>query len=123
MANQAALALAALTARDAARRSRQHATLQREEERRNLRRAVHDELTNAARHAGATRVVVSLQRSPCWLRLVVDDDGRGFVGTSAGGVGVVSMRERAEELGGQCLLESSPMGGARVDATFALVAP
>jgi two-component system, NarL family, sensor kinase len=50
------------------------------------------------------------------LRLEISDDGRGLPGDRRAGVGLVSMRERAEELGGTCLIENAPTGGTRVIA-------
>ena len=65
-------------------------------------------LSNASRHARATNVHVSVTAGDV-LRLVVADDGEGF----APGVresGLRSMRERAERLGGSCVVESSGEG-------------
>jgi signal transduction histidine kinase len=50
------------------------------------------------------------------LRLEVSDDGRGIAEDHRPGVGLRSMRERAEELGGSCEISSRPGGGARVRA-------
>ncbi len=59
-------------------------------------------LTNVVRHAGATRCVVrlALHATTRSLLVEVDDDGRGLDAGERLGVGLSSMRERAEELGG-----------------------
>ena len=48
------------------------------------------------------------------LRLEVTDDGRGIPEDRSAGVGLSSMRERAEELGGRCEVASLPSGGTSV---------
>jgi signal transduction histidine kinase len=50
------------------------------------------------------------------LRLEVEDDGRGIGKDRRAGVGLTSMRERAEELGGSYSLASAPSEGTRVRA-------
>lgn len=67
-------------------------------------------LSNAARHADATRVRIDLSDRDGLLELVVADDGRGMAPTAPRGVGLASMRERAEELGGTVELRSSERG-------------
>ena len=49
------------------------------------------------------------------------DDGVGLSPMRHAGVGLVSMRERAEELGGSCLVEPAPGGGTRVVAELPLL--
>ncbi len=77
-------------------------------------------MTNVARHAEARNcaVRIALNEPAGTLRLEVSDDGRGLEGAveKAKGVGLASMRERAEELGGTFAVESTPAGGARVSA-------
>ncbi len=84
-------------------------------------RIICEALTNITRHAKA--------RS-CAVRMWVDDDlhievvddgvGIGVPALNDGGVGLSSMRERAAELGGDCLVEADPEGGTRVFATLPL---
>ena len=75
-------------------------------------------LNNVARHASARncRVRLSLDEAAGMLALQVSDDGRGIEGDYEPGVGLSSMRERAEELGGSCAIEALPSGGTRVTA-------
>jgi signal transduction histidine kinase len=82
----------------------------------NVFRIVQEALTNAARHARARHVRVELRRDNTALQIEVADDGVGFdvkkVGSARrGGVGLLSMRERAVLLGGSCVIESDPTGG------------
>jgi two-component system, NarL family, sensor kinase len=81
------------------------------------------ELTaNAATHAGATEVRVSLRRSGAELVLEVADDGRGLdlervrAAVSDGHVGLASCAERMEAAGGRLELEKRPGGGVRARA-------
>jgi signal transduction histidine kinase len=75
-------------------------------------------MNNAARHAGARNceIRLSLDEEPDLLILEVSDDGRGIGEDRKPGVGLTSMRERAEELGGSCVVEHLPSGGTRVGA-------
>jgi signal transduction histidine kinase len=83
-------------------------------------RIVAEALANVGRHAGAGRCTVSLVREGD--RLVVDvlDDGSGISPDVVAGVGLVSLRERARELGGRCLVTPGPTGGTRVRAELPL---
>ena len=78
-------------------------------------RVVQEALTNIAKHAGATRVSVVIQRHADRVMLVVEDDGRGFdTGVANTGLGLVSIRERAELLGGSLRVESSADQGTTI---------
>lgn len=70
-------------------------------------------ITNVSRHAKARHcsVRLSLLGDLC---LEVIDDGRGLPAEVRAGVGLISMRERAEELGGTCRTEALPQGGTEV---------
>lgn len=77
-------------------------------------------LTNVARHAGAQRCTVRVEVSAD-LVIEIDDDGRGVDRAATSGVGLTSMRERAEELGGQLLVDVPDAGvGTRVRARIPL---
>lgn len=71
---------------------------------------VAEAVTNAARHAGAGVIEVSLERGESALWLRVTDDGRGIAATDAPGIGLRSMRERAELAGGDVRVEAAPIG-------------
>ena len=83
-------------------------------------RVTQEALTNVARHARATRVLVRLTLAPRTIHLEVHDNGRGFdpdprrATGSVGGRGLVGMRERVELLGGTLRIDTSPDIGTRV---------
>ena len=80
-----------------------------------LLRVVQEALTNARRHSRARRVIVTLASDSNGLRIDVSDDGRGFDPAAvASGIGLKSMRERIEALGGGLSVDSAPGRGARV---------
>src|SRR5215210_8316599 len=87
-----------------------------------LYRICQEALTNVGRHAGAGHVTVWLVATPDRVRLVVQDDGRGFDASAvpADRHGIVGMRERAEVLGGSLEVHSSPGAGTRIEATVPL---
>ena len=72
-------------------------------------------LTNITRHAGATRVSISLYGNIDSLLLSVSDNGQGLdQSVPSDGLGLVGMRERAEGLGGEFMLESAKGAGVTV---------
>ncbi len=85
-------------------------------------RIVGEALTNVARHARADHARVELTATDGELVVEVADDGTGIRHDTAAGVGLVSMRERAEELGGRCeVLDAAP--GTVVRAVLPLSSP
>ncbi|GGT00176.1 hypothetical protein GCM10010156_67890 [Planobispora rosea] len=82
-------------------------------------RIVQEALTNVRKHASATTVRVALERSD-HLVVRVSDDGVGVPPERRSGVGLTSMRERAAELGGTCLITSPPGEGTTVEAVLPL---
>ena len=76
-------------------------------------RIVVEAVNNALRHSRADSCAVRLRRRSGTLEVEVRDTGNGL-GTSSDGVGLGSMRERAEELGGSCSISSTPGEGTRV---------
>lgn len=82
-------------------------------------RIVAEALTNVVRHSQARRGVVWLCPDDA-LYVAVDDDGIGLPDQLRSGVGLASMRERAEELGGALRVERRPEGGTRVMARLPL---
>lgn len=83
-------------------------------------RVIQESLTNVTRHAAATRVAVSIERTPQELRVQVDDDGVGSSEAPEGGHGIIGMRERFRALGG--VLDARPRreGGFRVQGSVPL---
>ncbi len=83
-------------------------------------------LNNVLKHAMATRVTVTIGVQDDLLSLEVADNGRGFDSSSLAesrGIGLSSMQERTEKLGGQFLITSRPGMGTRVRVTFQTPAP
>ena len=83
-------------------------------------RIVQECLSNVGKHADASHVAVSLQPAGSGLELSVIDDGRGFDPAAAApdtgpvGMGLTSMRERAELLNGSLSVKSAPGEGCRI---------
>ncbi len=84
-------------------------------------RIVQEALTNVVRHAQARscRICLSLPGGHD-LQVEVIDDGVGLPKEPCAGVGLLSMRERAEEVGGLCVVEPAPERGTRVLANLPL---
>ena len=92
-----------------------------------LYRVLQEALNNAAKHSGAGRIVVRLNRGREGIELAVQDDGRGFdieqalvKEGSSRGLGLASMRERVELSGGVFSLESGPGRGTVIRAAWPL---
>ena len=86
-----------------------------------LLRIGQEAITNAVRHAGANRIRVRLDYRPDDVTLTVTDDGRGFdyprvQSAPNGHYGLVTMRERAEEIGGTLHISSSAPTGTEIIA-------
>lgn len=81
-----------------------------------LYRCIQEALTNVAKHASASRIAVTMQRLDDHAVVVVEDDGLGFDNQNrdGGGLGLASLRERAELLGGSLAIESEPGVGSTV---------
>jgi signal transduction histidine kinase len=76
-------------------------------------------MTNVARHADAGVCVVRISVNDA-VELEISDDGRGLPSDFRTGVGLASMRERAEEVGGTCEVETMDGKGTRVRARLLL---
>ncbi len=84
---------------------------------------IQEALNNALKHAAATAVTVRIEAGADALRVEIVDNGRGFNPESPadeGGIGLASMRERAERLGGRLTIESGVGVGTRVEVTLDL---
>ncbi|HKG46761.1 MAG TPA: PAS domain-containing sensor histidine kinase [Pyrinomonadaceae bacterium] len=83
-------------------------------------RIVQEAVTNAARHARASRISVVLERAGQELVLSISDDGAGFnlkaLRTSAATVGLRSMEERVQAVGGSITINSAPELGTAICA-------
>lgn len=83
-------------------------------------RIVQEALNNVARHSGASRVEVSLERLGDLYRLDITDNGHGFDPSQVNqrSLGLAGMRERGLSLGGEVVIFSHPEQGTTVQATF-----
>jgi signal transduction histidine kinase len=81
-------------------------------------RIVSEALANVVKHAGAHHVDVRLEGDATALTVTVADDGRGIGPDVTAGVGLLSLRERAEELGGRCEVTCPEAGGTTVHAVL-----
>ena len=70
-----------------------------------LAMCLREAVTNVVRHAAAGRCRVGLVREGRWIRLMVEDDGRG--GPVRERSGLAGMRERAERVGGEMVIETA----------------
>jgi signal transduction histidine kinase len=85
-------------------------------------RIASEALTNVARHAAADLCRVRLFLDGRDLVVEVADDGTGIPAGTASGVGLLSLRERAAELGGECRIECPDARGTVVRARLPLTA-
>ena len=83
-------------------------------------RVAQEALTNVVRHSRARACTIRLQVAGAALRLSIEDDGCGLPANHRAGVGLASMRERAEELGGTFDIEPRPGGGTCVQVVLPL---
>lgn len=98
----------------------------------NLFLALKEVLNNIVKHAQASVVRLSLKLSPKTLTLLVEDNGRGFVmdGKAVSsadrinsGLGLTSLKERMESVGGAFVMRSQPGNGTRVELTIIVNTP
>jgi signal transduction histidine kinase len=86
-----------------------------------LFRIAQEALHNAARHAHARHVTVSLARRGETLTMSVADDGGGFdvvAVRKGGGLGLVSIEERVRLVQGRVAIRSSPLGGTVIEVSL-----
>ena len=92
------------------------------EEEREILNIVREALSNCARHANASRAVVSIRMRDARIRVHIHDDGVGF-STTIGppqGYGLANMEARAKRLGGMLRVQSKSGEGTQVIAEFSL---
>jgi signal transduction histidine kinase len=89
-----------------------------------LFRFIQEALTNVRKHAGAREATVALtSNGPDQLKVIIADDGQGFTpgqqrNDKPQPLGLTSMRERVEALGGTFHMNSQPGSGTQVIATI-----
>jgi PAS domain S-box-containing protein len=87
-------------------------------------RIVQEALTNVARHAGATRVLLNLDRINGELLITIRDDGRGIRAEDMEkkeSLGLVGMRERVWAMSGEISVGSDELDGTRIDIVLPLL--
>jgi signal transduction histidine kinase len=84
-------------------------------------RVVQEALRNATRHSGARQARVCVREENGILRLLVQDDGKGFAPSLETGLGILGMQERVMSLSGTMTLNSNPGKGTVI--TFDLPVP
>jgi len=85
-------------------------------------RLVQEAMTNAVKHAGATRVDVAIREQGGSLDILVADDGRGFDPEETGdGFGLIGIRERLSLVGGELRISSREGEGTELRATIPAV--
>jgi signal transduction histidine kinase len=87
-----------------------------------LYRVMQEALNNVARHSGSKCAAVRLHFSPNAVSLEIEDEGTGFSNNGKQGLGLVSMRERAELMNGTIKYLQGDAGGALVRVTVPLAA-
>jgi signal transduction histidine kinase/ligand-binding sensor domain-containing protein len=102
----------------------------RAEVRHNLFLAMKEALNNVVKHAHATEVRVRLELFARAFKLTIEDNGRGLgagdateaarQGRVSSGHGLLNLRKRLESAGGQCVVDSKPGRGTRVEMTVPL---
>ena len=83
-------------------------------------RIAQEAMTNALRHANTDAVSVHLARADEGLVLEIRDAGSGFIADGRHGLGLVTMRERAQQVGGTLEIETVAGQGSCVRARFPL---
>jgi signal transduction histidine kinase len=80
----------------------------------NLYRIAQEAITNAAKHAGASRISLSvaMHEIPGSIELIVEDDGQPGERPVKTGMGLLGMRERVAAMGGVLKFEARPGGGS-----------
>jgi ligand-binding sensor domain-containing protein/signal transduction histidine kinase len=95
------------------------------ERRHNVFMAVKEALHNVLKHAAASEVRIELSLADGVFRVLIADNGRGFTPAQdrGGGDGLANMRQRLEQLGGVCQVQSSPGQGTTVTLELRLGLP
>ncbi|HET9396162.1 MAG TPA: ATP-binding protein, partial [Nitrospiraceae bacterium] len=79
-------------------------------------RIAQEALNNAIKHGRGDKISVSLRGAPGCVHMSINDNGVGFdPQTAPPGVGLSSMTERVEHVGGSLHIRSQPGGGTHVD--------
>lgn len=84
----------------------------------NLFRIAQEAVRNAVSHSGGDEIVICMEREKAFVRLVVEDNGKGFTARKgrnrSKGLGMHIMRYRANALGGTLMIDRRPKSGTKV---------
>ncbi len=81
-----------------------------------LFRVAQEALRNAVRHSGASRISLRLRGDPDRIILSIEDDGAGFdLAAAQQGLGLISMSERVQQIGGTLEVRSKPGSGTQLE--------
>jgi signal transduction histidine kinase len=86
-----------------------------------LYRITQEALNNSLKHANADNLTIRIDRNEQQITLEISDDGQGFELEEVkgkGGIGLLSMQERTEQLNGKFMLESMPQQGTSVSVVL-----
>jgi signal transduction histidine kinase len=84
--------------------------------------AAREVLNNVVKHSGASEVILRFELTAEALDIWIQDNGCGFlVDYAAGGNGMGNLRQRMQDAGGECRVESHRMGGTKVFLTLPLI--
>jgi len=83
-------------------------------------RIVQEALNNCSKHAYAKHVRVVVRQEANHLRVSIEDDGKGFESSRVRGLGLVGMKERVSQLGGELKVDSGPARGTRLQVDLPL---
>ncbi|MCW2957738.1 MAG: sensor histidine kinase [Solirubrobacterales bacterium] len=95
----------------------------REDEQLVVYRVVQEALSNAARHAEARHITVSVRRKGARGVVQIADDGRGIDPQADRGHGLAGMRERARQAGGRLDVQGTPGGGTTIELELGRTVP
>jgi signal transduction histidine kinase len=91
----------------------------------NIYRIVQEGLNNAVRHSQATEASVLVTQRAGWVKLTIQDNGRGFIPPDGrtpepgrNGLGLLGIAERARMLGGQVAIQSAPGAGTTISISL-----
>jgi two-component system sensor histidine kinase UhpB len=87
-------------------------------------RVAQEALRNAVKHSAAAHIWVDLTGGPSSVALTITDDGKGFDvnGPPNAGLGLISMRERVESVGGVLEIDATPASGTSLKVTVPIQA-
>lgn len=91
-----------------------------------LYRILSELINNVVKHAGATRVLLSIQKNKAYYMITLEDNGKGFdtdllsKPKETGGFGLMSITERLDSIKGQFIIESSPGKGTKATVLLPL---